>query len=118
MCSVRPMVLKPRAMARRMMASRVSAAWPGQNSPEWECIVKAILGVLLGVGLIDGDESERVRKWTRVGFGVEGILGSLQWRRVDDCGVSVSIPSATFEAMRSHWPFAMMFQSWWIFFYL
>lgn len=70
------------------------------------------------MGLIDGDESERVRKWTRVGFGVEGILGSLQWRRVDDCGVSVSIPSATFEAMRSHWPFAMMFQSWWIFFYL
>lgn len=50
--------------------------------------------------------------------GVEGILGSLQWRRVDNCGVSVSIPSATFEAMRSHWPFAMMFQSWWIFFYL
>lgn len=45
MCSVSPMVVKPSAMARSMMSSSWSFAWPGQNWPEWECIVKAILDI-------------------------------------------------------------------------
>lgn len=46
MCSLRPMVLYPTLMACRMTSSSWSLAWPGQNWPEWECIVKAILGVV------------------------------------------------------------------------
>jgi hypothetical protein len=32
-------------MAVRITSSRVSAAWPGQNCPEWLCIENAILGL-------------------------------------------------------------------------
>jgi hypothetical protein len=46
MCSVKAKVSIPFAMAVRMTSSRVSAAWPGQNCPEWLCIERAILGVV------------------------------------------------------------------------
>jgi hypothetical protein len=42
MCSVKAKVSIPFAMAVRMTSSRESAAWPGQNCPEWLCIENAI----------------------------------------------------------------------------
>jgi hypothetical protein len=52
-----------------------------------------------GRGSMGEGKSGRVGKCSRVKIGVEGILGSLQWRRgiwrVDGCGVSVSISSPT-----------------------
>ena len=46
MCSVKAKVSIPFAMAVRMTSSRESAAWPGQNCPEWLCIENAILGIV------------------------------------------------------------------------
>lgn len=37
------MVLYPMEMACLMMSSSWSFAWPGQNWPEWECIVNAMV---------------------------------------------------------------------------
>ena len=36
----------PREMARRTISSSVFLAWPGQNSPEWECIENAMVGAV------------------------------------------------------------------------
>lgn len=44
MCSVKPIVLYPILMACSTTSSSLSLAWPGQNWPEWECIVNAMMG--------------------------------------------------------------------------
>jgi hypothetical protein len=42
MCSVMANDWKPFEIAVWRMVSSSSFAWPGQNCPEWLCIVKAI----------------------------------------------------------------------------
>jgi hypothetical protein len=47
MCSVKAKVCIPREMAVWITTSRESFACPGQNCPEWLCIEKAMMSVLM-----------------------------------------------------------------------
>ena len=55
-------------------------------------------------GLFGEDKSGSAGECSRLKFGVEGILGSLQWRgtwRVDDCDISLSISSPKYSDKKS-----------------
>jgi hypothetical protein len=88
------MVLKPREMACLMMSSSWSFAWPGQNWPEWECIVNAMVAVGFIVARRNGRGKQSVyeprRRLRDLGANNEGVEVEIMEVEVEVAGNNIS----------------------------